>query len=220
MNARFRDRADAGRKLAARLGGYTVTPGLLVLALPRGGVPVAFEVAQRLGAPLDLFTVRKLGVPGHEELAMGAIATGGAVVLNHDVIESLEITPEQVRTVAARESLELTRREALYRRGLPPTDIAGRTVMLVDDGLATGATMRVAVKAVREARPRGIAVAVPVGATDTCESMWEIADDVVCVEQPQPFHGVGMWYHDFSPTSDEEVSRLLSVVRMTERRAS
>jgi predicted phosphoribosyltransferase len=207
---RFKDRAEAGRVVAAYLERYEGNPGLLVLALPRGGVPVAYEVAQALHAPMELFLVRKLGVPGHEELAMGAIATGGVAVLNNSVVEGLGIPDEVVSEVAAREREELERRERVYRDGRPPPHVAGRIAILVDDGLATGSTMRAAVAALRGLQPSRIVVAVPVGSAETCMALRQEADEVVCARTPEPFHAVGLWYEDFRPTSDDEVRDLLS----------
>jgi predicted phosphoribosyltransferase len=209
MDPRFRDRYDAGKVLASLLGAYAHLPGVLVLALPRGGVPVAFEVAQAVDAPLDVYLVRKLGVPGHEELAMGAIATGGVVFLNDDVIQNLQIPAVVIETVAATERGELEQREQLYRDDRPPPDIRGRTVILVDDGLATGSTMRAAVKALRIQGPLRVVVAVPVAAHQTCDQLRVEVDDVVCAYMPDPFYAVGLWYDDFSPTSDQEVRDLL-----------
>jgi putative phosphoribosyl transferase len=182
----------------------------VVLALPRGGVPVAFEVARSLRTPLDVFVVRKLGVPGHEELAFGAIASGDVRVLNEDVVEMLGISSAVVERVAREEGAELVRRERAYRGDKPPIEVAGRTALLIDDGLATGASMRAAVSALRELGPKRIVVAVPVAAPDTCIALRDEADEVVCAETPEPFYGVGAWYYDFSQTSDEEVSSLLA----------
>ena len=210
MRSRYRDRFDAGAVLARQLGGLAGRPDLLVLALPRGGVPVAFEVARRLGAELDVFVVRKLGVPGQEQLAMGAIASGGIRVLNESVIEALGIDEETIAAVAAQEQRELERRERLYRGERPLPQIEGRTVVLVDDGLATGSTMLAAVRALREQSPARVIVAVPVAAPETCELMEKEADEVVCAATPEPFHAVGLWYEDFEQTSDEEVRTLLA----------
>jgi putative phosphoribosyl transferase len=204
----FVDRRDAGRKLARKLGRFRGEE-TVVLALPRGGIPVGYEVARQLGAPLEVFVVRKLGAPGHEELAMGAIASGGAVVFNEEVIEALGISQEQIQNAAIHETAELRRREARYRRGRPLPNLRGRTVLIVDDGLATGSTMRAAVLAVRELDPARVVVAVPVGAAQTCQAMSSEADDVICVATPEPFYGVGRFYFDFSQTSDEEVVTLL-----------
>jgi predicted phosphoribosyltransferase len=205
----YRDRAEAGRRLAERLTRYAGTRDLLVLALPRGGVPVAHEVALSLNAPLDVFLVRKLGVPGHEELALGAIATGGVRLLNREVVEALCIPSETIDQVTATELAELNRRERKYRGNRPPPDVRGKTVLLVDDGLATGASMRAAVAAVRERRPARIVVAVPIAAASTCEELENEVDEVVCAQTPEPFHAVGLWYDDFSQTTDDEVRELL-----------
>jgi putative phosphoribosyl transferase len=206
---RFRNRAEAGRLLAARLKTFAGRPDLVVLALPRGGVPVAFEVARALHVPLDIFVVRKLGVPGHEELAMGAIATGGVSVMNDDVVRSLGIPQSVINAVAAEEERELHRREQLYREDASGLEVTGRTVILVDDGLATGSTMRAAIAALRQLKPARVIVAVPVGAPETCAEFRGIADDVVCPLTPAYFRAVGCWYEDFSQTSDEEVRWLL-----------
>ncbi len=206
----FRDRNEAGRLLATKLAAYANRPDVVVLALPRGGVPVAYEVAVALGAPLDVFLVRKLGVPGYEELAMGAVATGGVRVLNDQVVDRLRVPSYVIDAVAAREQQELTRRERLYRGGRPPPSVRGRTVILVDDGLATGATMHAAVKALRQQQPARIVVAVPTAATETCDELKAEADEVICAITPDPFHAVGRWYEDFSQTTDEEVRDLLA----------
>src|SRR3954469_12026711 len=206
---RFRDRAEAGRLLAERLRQYAGRDDVVVLGLPRGGVPVAFEVARALGAPLDVFLVRKLGVPGHEELAFGAIATGGTRVLNEEVVESLGIPLEWIEAIDAKERRELERQDRAYRGERPPPDLAGRTVILVDDGLATGATMSAAVRAVRQEGAERIVVAVPVADPEVCDVLRGEADDVVCLMTPRPFRAVGIWYEDFSQTSDEEVRELL-----------
>ena len=205
----FRDRVDAGRQLAERLADYADRPDVVVLALPRGGVPVAFEVASRLRAPLDVFLVRKLGVPGHSELAMGAIAGGGVEVLNQELINELGIPAASIAAVATRERGELQRREEAFRGNRAPLDAAGKTIILIDDGLATGATMEAAVTALRAMNPAAIVVAVPVGARDTCERLSLIATRVVCLAMPAPFDAVGLWYEDFSQTSDAEVKELL-----------
>jgi putative phosphoribosyl transferase len=206
----FRNRREAGRRLARVLGEYANRPDVLVLALPRGGVPVGYEVAQALHAPLDVFVVRKLGVPGHEELAMGAIASGGVRVLNDEVVRMLDMPEAAIDAVARDEQLELERRESLYRDGRPPVDVRGRTVLLVDDGLATGSTMRAAVKALRAQQPARIVVAVPTAAAQTCDELRREADEVVCPSTPEPFRAVGLWYEDFSQTSDDEVHDLLA----------
>ena len=212
---RFQNRRDAGRQLAARLNRFAGRSDVVVLGLPRGGIPVAAEVAGHLAAPLDIFLVRKLGVPGHPELAMGAIAEGGVEVLSRDLIRDLGIPSTLVEQVAVRERLELERRDALYRGGRQAAVVRGRTVILVDDGLATGSTMRAAVLALRQHGPARIVVAVPVGARDTCEQFQRLADEVVCVAMPEPFDAVGLWYQDFSQTSDEEVTRILASTSRT-----
>lgn len=204
----FRDRAAAGRRLAERLMAYKDT-GAVVLALPRGGVPVAREVAHSLNATLDVFVVRKLGVPGHEELAMGAIASGGLRVLNEETIAQLGIDRAMVEAVTASELAELRRREALYRDGRPAPDVRGKTVILIDDGLATGASMYAAILALRTAKPAKIVVAVPVAPADTCASLAREVDDIECAATPEPFRGVGAWYDDFRQISDDEVRDLL-----------
>lgn len=209
MNRAFRDRAEAGRDLADRLAEYAGRPDVLVLALPRGGVPVAFEVARALKAPLDVFLVRKLGVPGHEELAMGAIATGGVRLLNDEVVRSLRIGSETIDRVAAAELAELERRGEAYRNGRTTHDPSGQTVILIDDGLATGASMRAAIKALQRQNPERIIVAVPVAAQSTCDEIAEMVDQVVCSQTPEPFFAVGYWYDDFSQTTDDEVRDLL-----------
>ena len=207
---RFRDRAEAGRVLAERLRAYAGRDDVIVLALPRGGVPVAYEVAKELGAPLDVFVVRKLGVPGHEELAMGAIASGGVLVLDEGVVRPLGISHAQIQRAVETELRELERREAAYRAGRGPLELGGKTVILVDDGLATGSTMRAAALAVRRHEPRRVVVAVPVAAAETCAEFRDEVDEIVCAVVPRPFHAVGLWYEDFSQTSDEEVSDLLA----------
>jgi predicted phosphoribosyltransferase len=211
MGARaYRDRVEAGRALARRLGAYAGRDDVLVLGLPRGGVPVAAEVARALGAPLDVFLVRKLGVPGREELAMGAIASGGVRLLNAEVVRGLRIAPDTIDRVAAAERAELERREAAYRDGRPAPEPSGKTVILIDDGLATGASMRAAVMALRKLGPARIVVAVPVAAESTCADLEAEVDEVVCGLTPEPFHAVGCWYEDFSQTTDEEVRALLA----------
>jgi predicted phosphoribosyltransferase len=207
---RFRNRTDAGRQLAEKLAAYANRPDVLVLALPRGGVPVAFESARAFGAPLDVFLVRKLGVPGYEELAMGAVATGGVRVLNDEIVRGLGISEHEIDAVVARELRELSRRDRLYRGDRPPSDVAGRTVILVDDGLATGATMRAAVQALRQQQPGRIVAAVPTASPDTCQVLKAEADDVICAMTPEPFFAVGHWYEDFTQTTDDEVRELLA----------
>ena len=219
MIERFRDRREAGQVLADTLTAYAGRPDVLVLALPRGGVPVAYEVARALGAPLDVFLVRKLGVPGHEELAMGAVATGGVRVLNDQVVGALGIPPSVIEAVAAWQQQELARRERLYRGDRPPPDVRGRTVILVDDGLATGSTMRAALAALRRQQPARLVVAVPTAAPETCDELRAEADDVVCATTPEPFDSVGLWYEDFSQTTDEEVRELLERAARDERAA-
>ena len=206
----FRDRTDAGRYLATKLHEFKGRADLLVLALPRGGVPVGFEVALALHAPLDVFIVRKLGLPGHEELAIGAIASGGAQVLDQFLIRELGIPENEIARVVAKEERELERREREYRGDRPPTPVAGRTVILVDDGLATGYTMRAAVSALKQEGAAETVVAVPVAPMDTCDSLRAEVDHVVCAATPEPFVAVGLWYHDFRQTTDEEVSDLLA----------
>jgi predicted phosphoribosyltransferase len=206
----FRDRADAGRQLAAKLEAYAARPDLLVLALPRGGVPVGFEVAQALGAPLDVFLVRKLGVPGHEELAMGAVASGGTRVLNAGIVDALRIPQAVIEVVAAKEQAELERRERAYRDDRPAPDVGGRTVILVDDGLATGSTMRAAATALRQRGPARLVIGVPIAAPQTCDEFRHEADEIVCAITPEPFYAVGPWYHDFSQTTDQQVRDLLA----------
>jgi putative phosphoribosyl transferase len=205
----FENRLQAGQELAEALEEYAGRGDVVVLGLPRGGVPVAMEVARKLRAPLDVFLVRKLGVPGHEELAMGAIASGGVLVRNEDIIASLNISEADIERVAQDETEELKRRERAYRGDRAPVQLAGKTVILVDDGLATGASMRAAVEAVRHHDPAQVVVAVPTAPPDTKEALKTDADDVVCVETPRPFGGVGRWYRDFAQTNDEEVRELL-----------
>jgi predicted phosphoribosyltransferase len=209
----FRDRTEAGRLLARSLLRYADDPNVVVLALPRGGVPVAYEVAEALHAPLDVFLVRKLGVPGHEETAMGAIATGGVCVLNEDTVRILGLSEEDIDSIVAGEEQELNRRERAYRGNRRPLNVRGRTVILIDDGLATGSTMRAAVEALRKQQPARIVVAVPVGAPETCAEFEDVADEAICAVTPEPFYAVGIWYRDFSQTSDEEVRELLRRTR-------
>jgi predicted phosphoribosyltransferase len=205
---RFRDRAEAGQLLAERLRRYADRDDVVVLALPRGGVPVAYEVAKALGAPLHVFVVRKLGVPGHEELAMGAIASGGLLVLDEALVRRLGLAGAQLERAIADESRELERREEAYG-GRDPPDLTGKTVILVDDGLATGATMRAAALAVRRLDPARLVVAVPVAAEETCDQFRDVADEIVCEVTPRPFRAVGLWYDDFSQTTDDEVRELV-----------
>ena len=215
MAMQFRDRRDAGRRLAARLMAYAGRPAVLVLALPRGGVPVAFEIATALHTPLDVFLVRKLGVPGHRELAMGAIATGNELVLNEEVIRTLGITPDLVDMVAAEEQRELQRRERAYRDDRPPPSVQGRVVILVDDGLATGATMLAAATAVRSLQPSRLVVAVPVASPETCNEFRAKVDEIICAKTPEPFYAVGFWYEDFEQIADDEVRELLALAART-----
>jgi predicted phosphoribosyltransferase len=207
----FRDRREAGRLLAGRLTAYAHRRDAVVLGLPRGGVPVAYEVARHLGLPLDVFVVRKLGVPGREELAMGAIASGGVMVVNEELVEALGIPPEVIDEVAEKERWELARREVVYRNGRPPRSLRGRIAILVDDGLATGSSMRAAVAALRQVVPARIVIAAPIASAATCAELrgQHGVVEVVCPVTPEPFFGVGAWYRDFSQTSDEEVRRLL-----------
>ena len=211
MARRFRDRSEAGRILAEKLAAYANRPDVLVLALPRGGVPVGFEVARALNVPLDIFLVRKLGVPGHEELAMGAIASGGVRVLNDDVVRHLRIPDEIIVTVAKKEQQELERRESAYRGDRASPEIRDRTIILIDDGLATGSTMRAAAEALRKQQPDKVIVAVPIASPETCDEFRTEVDEIVCARTPQPFYSVGIWYEDFSQTSDEEVRDLLEL---------
>lgn len=219
MRQQFADRREAGAELTRQLNPYRGRDDVVVLALPRGGVPVGFEIAVALGAPLDVFVVRKLGVPGHPELAMGAIASGGVRVLNDDVVAWYGLPQSIIDRVTEAEQQELDRREREYRGGQPLIDVKGRVVILVDDGLATGSTMKAAVQAVRAMDPRRIIVAVPVGARDTCRSLAAIADEVICERTPEPFSAVGLWYSDFSQTTDEEVRELLEQSRAVGRRS-
>ena len=211
---RFASRRHAGRVLADRLRAYAGRDDVLVLGLPRGGVPVAYEVATSLGAALDVFVVRKLGVPQQPELAMGAIASGGVRVLNDDVVRWYRIPQDAIETVARVEQRELTRRERAYRNGRPAVPIENKIVVLVDDGLATGSTMRAAVAAIRGMKPSRIIVAVPVGARETCQELGALADEVVCAHMPDSFTAVGLWYEDFSQTTDDDVTALLQHPRL------
>jgi putative phosphoribosyl transferase len=210
MTRPFVDRADAGRVLARQLADYAKRKEVIVLALPRGGVPVAFEVARELNAPLDVFVVRKLGVPGQEELAMGAIASGDVVVINDDVVQALKIPHEAIAEAVEHERQELARREAIYRGGRSVLDVEDKTVILIDDGLATGSTMRAAVTALRQKNPASVVVAVPIGAASTCAELRSIADDCICAIAPEHFRAVGLWYDDFAQTDDAEVCEMLS----------
>lgn len=206
----FQDRKEAGRILAERLAAYKNRHDVVILALPRGGVPVGYEVAKALNAPFDVFVVRKLGVPGQEELAMGAIASGGVRVINEDVAELLRIPEEMIEEVAANEKEELERRERLYRGDRPGLDARGRVAILIDDGLATGSTMRAAAAAVRGQQPTRIVVAAPVAAASTCAELRNEVDEVVCAETPEPFYAISLWYRDFTQTTDDEVRELLA----------
>jgi len=209
MKKPFANRVDAGRRLADRLAAYSGQSDVIVLGLPRGGVPVAFEVARALGAKLDIFLVRKLGAPGHEELAMGAIASGGIVVVHDDVVKALKISSDALLDEIEAQRKELTRRETIYRGDRPALDVKGKTVILIDDGMATGSSMRAAVAALRRQDPARIVVAVPVGAASTCAELEAIADECVCVVAPENFRAVGLWYDDFVQTLDEEVCFIL-----------
>lgn len=209
MISRFRDRAEAGKVLAQELGHYVDRPDVMVLGLPRGGVPVAYEVAKLIHAPLDLLMVRKLGVPGQEELAMGAVASGGRIVLNEEVMHHLRLPQPQLDQTIARELKELQRREGLYRGDRPHPDVRDQVVVLVDDGLATGSSMRAAAEALGLQQPQRIVVAVPVGPVSTCELFRAEVDEVVCAMTPEPFYAVGMWYDDFAQVTDEEVRDLV-----------
>lgn len=209
MNTPYRDRAEAGRELARRLASYSNRPDVIVLGLPRGGVPVALEIAKALGAPLDIFLVRKLGFPGHPEVAMGAIASGDVQVLNASVLSEVGVTKTELAEVAARETTELKRREEVYRRGRVPLKLGGNTLILVDDGLATGASMRAAIAAVAAHRPSRVVVAVPVGAPEACATIAGEVDELVCPLQPENFQAVGHWYLDFGQTSDDIVRQCL-----------
>jgi len=208
MQLRFEDRREAGQHLAERLSRYA-GEDILVLGLPRGGVPVAYEVAKKLNAPLDIFTVRKLGVPGHEEYAMGAIASGGVRVLNDEALRELGITAAEIEDAIEEEQEELERRETLYRRDRPAPALEGRTVLLVDDGMATGASMTAALKALRQHNPARVIVAVPAASRTVCEQLEALVDEVVCGITPEPFMAVGVWYEQFEQTTDQEVQELL-----------
>lgn len=212
---KFKDRTEAGQVLARKLAAYANHEDVIVLALPRGGVPVAFEIATALNVPLDVFLVRKLGVPGQSELAMGAIANGGVRVLNQDIVRSLRLSDAVIDKVAAQEQQELERRERLYRDDRPLPLLHERTVIIVDDGLATGATMRAAIEAIRQQQPARIVVAVPISSPETCRDLAVEVDEIICVETPQPFCSVGLWYEDFPQTTDEEVRALLKQAQTT-----
>jgi len=214
---RFKDRVQAGQYLAERLPQYANAPDAVVLGLPRGGVVVAAEVARILGLPLDIFLVRKLGVPGYEELAMGAIASGGVRVMNEDVLRRISISDGAIESVTRKEEQELIRREEVYRGNRPQLDVKGLTVILIDDGLAAGATMRAAVKALRRQGPKRLVVAVPTAAPDTCDDFRAEVDEILCAMTPTPFHAVGAWYEDFSQTTDEEVQELLKAAQRAEK---
>jgi len=206
----FRDRIEAGQILASKLTKYLNQVNTVILALPRGGVPVAYEIGKELGLPVDIFVVRKLGVPGHEELAMGAIASGGVRHINRDVVDQLRIDSETIDSASRREQKEIERRERLYRGQRPPVDVLNKTVILVDDGLATGSTMRAAIAALRQHRPTRIVVAVPAAAPQTCSEIAAEVDEIICAATPEPFYAVGQWYQEFSQTTDDEVRELLA----------
>ncbi len=205
----FRDRVDAGGKLAKQLSTYANRSDVIVLGIPRGGVPVAFEVANALNAPLDVFLSRKLGVPGQEELAFGAVATGGIRVLDHELIDAVGIPEHEIERITEHVKMELERREDVYRSGRPPLDVEGQTVILVDDGIATGSSMRAAINALRQMKPARIVIAVPVAPVSTCERLREDVDELVCIDTPEPFFAIGQFYEDFSQLTDEEVTLLL-----------
>ena len=206
----FRDRTEAGRVLASKLTKYLNQVNTVILALPRGGVPVAYEIGKELGLPVDIFVVRKLGVPGHEELAMGAIASGGVRHINRDVVDQLRIDSETIDVASRREQKEIERRERLYRSQRPSVDVRNKTVILVDDGLATGSTMRAAIAALRQHRPARIVVAVPTAAPQTCSEIADEVDEIICAATPETFYAVGQWYQEFSQTTDDEVRELLA----------
>src|SRR5262245_35851547 len=208
MSRRFHDRSEAGRELAARLGAYAHLPNVRVLALPRGGVPVAFEVAKVLQAPLDVFLFRKLGVPGQEELAMGAIASGGIRILNPEIIRSFDVRESAIERVSRAEQRELERRERVYRGDRPPLEATGKIVIVIDDGLATGSSMRAAAIALRRLQPASIVVAVPVAAPEICRELQTEVDEIVCALTPYPLYAVGWWYENFDQTTDDEVQHL------------
>jgi putative phosphoribosyl transferase len=209
MNSRFQDRTEAGQRLATRLAAYANFSNLLVLGLPRGGVPVAYEIATALHAPLDVWLVRKLGVPGQEELAMGAIALGGVMILNQEIIQALNIPQDAIQRVAEAEQQELERRDRAYRGNRPLPQVQDHTVILVDDGIATSSTLRAAIAALQRQNPRRIVVAAPVAPPSVCDALRNVVDDVVCLSMPEPLQSIGMWYQDFSQTTDEEVRELL-----------
>lgn len=219
MSIRFLNRQDAGRQLAAKLAGYASDPNVLVLGLPRGGVPVAYEVARALQAPLDVFVVRKLGVPGHRELAMGAIASGGVRILNREIVDALRIPEAAVDAAAWHELQEIERQEMFLRGNAAVPQFSRRTLIIVDDGLATGSTMRAAIQALRQSHPARIVVAVPVAAAETVRRLRSEADSVICLSAPLDFRAVSMWYDDFSQTSDEEVRTLLEANTTVSRTA-
>lgn len=215
----FQNRVEAGQRLVNLLQPYANRPGVIVIALPRGGVPVAAEVANALGAPLDVLVVRKLGIPGFRETAMGSIASGNFIYFNQDLIRRLAITPEEIDVVVQHEQEELRRREQAYRADLAPLDLRDRIVILIDDGLATGATIQVAIEAVKQQRPKQLIVAVPVADQEVCDSVGTVVDRIVCAETPQPFYAVGLWYEEFSQTSDDEVRSLLHQAKHRYREA-
>ncbi len=211
MNAVFENRTEAGRLLAAKLTDYTNRPDVIVLALPRGGVPVASEIAQQLNLPLDVCLVRKLGVPGRKELAMGAIASRGVRIINHEVVDWLHLSPDVIEQVAQNEQQELERRDLLYRQNRPLPEIRDRTIILVDDGIATGATLKAAIATLQQQQPKAIVVAVPLAPPTTCQTLTTEVERVVCLRTPDPLHSISLWYQDFSQTTDEEVQQLLAL---------